>query len=91
MLIGSGFLLRELLDVLLPYITPHLNATLEEADLPGDQKWAIVRPALKKSGIDPDLPSSYRSISNLTCFSKLFERVVTVQTAKLFGNQWSDT
>jgi hypothetical protein len=52
---------------------------LEEAVLPVSQKRAIVRPALKKSGLDPDLPSSYRPISNLTYLSKLIERVVAFQ------------
>ena len=64
------FLLREMIDDLLPYIVSICNASLNEAILPAGQKRAIVRPALKKLRLDLNLPSSYRPISNLTFMSK---------------------
>jgi hypothetical protein len=44
--------------------------------LPTDSKRAIVRPLLKKSSLDPNDPSSYRPISNLSFVSKVVEKVV---------------
>ena len=44
-----------------------------------DQKTAIVTPAVKKPGLDPDEPQSYRPISNLTFVSKVIERIVAEQ------------
>ena len=43
------------------------------------QKTAIVTLAVKKPGLDPDEPQSYRPISNLTFMSKIIERVVAEQ------------
>lgn len=70
------FLLKELVDVLLPYVTAMINASLTEGRLPLSQKHAIVTPLLKKTGADADERKNYRPISNLTFMSKLVERTV---------------
>jgi len=70
------FILKELIDVLLPYLTAMVNASLTEGRLPSTQKHAVVTPLLKKSGLDVEEPKNYRPGSNLTFVSKLVERAV---------------
>ena len=43
------FLVKESVDVLLPYVTAMVNASLREGRLPPSQKHAVVTPLLKKS------------------------------------------
>ena len=73
------FLLKELVDVLLPYLTGMVNASLREGRLPSSQKHAVVTPLLKKFGLDPDELKNYRPVSNLTFVSKLVERTVAAR------------
>ena len=42
-----------------------------------DIKETIVRPLLKKSGLDKDVFKNYRPVSNLSFLSKILEKVVT--------------
>jgi len=70
------FLVKELVDVLLPYVTAMVNASLRDGRLPPSQKHAVVTPLLKKSGLDADELKNYRPVSNLTFMSKLVERAV---------------
>ena len=42
-------------------------------------KHAIVKPLLKKSGLDRNLLKNFRPISNLTYLSKIIERVVALR------------
>src|SRR5664279_4624325 len=73
------FLLREFIDVLLPFVTRIVNASLMQGRLPDSQKHAIVTPLLKKPGLDTADMNSYRPVSNLSFMSKLVERVVANQ------------
>ena len=57
--------MRELLDLLLPFITAMLNASLTSGH------HAIVTPILKKEGIDISDVANYQPISNLSFDSKL--------------------
>jgi hypothetical protein len=77
-----NFLLRENLDDLLPFIKTVCNASLREGILPVSQKVAIIKPIVKKPGLDPNSESSYRPISNLTFLSKVIERIVAEQLTK---------
>lgn len=70
------FILKELVDTLLPFVTATINASLREGRLPASQKHAVVTPLLKKVGLDADELKNYRPVSNLTFLSKLVERVV---------------
>ena len=70
------FLLKELIDILLPYLTAMVNASRREGRLPSTQKHAVVTPVLKKSGLDVEEPKNYRPVLNLTFVSKLVERAV---------------
>ncbi len=51
-----------------------VNSSLTSATMPDDQ-FAILKPLLKKHGMDLVFPS-FRPLSNLSFISKLIERVV---------------
>jgi len=69
----------DVIDVLLPYLTGMVNASVREGRLPSLQKHAVVTPLLKKSGLDPDELKNYRPVSNLTFVSKPVERTVAAR------------
>ena len=70
------WLLKRLFHLLFPYLVYLFNKSLSSGQFPSSFKEAQVRPILKKSTLDPQLPSSYRPISNLSVLSKLLERLV---------------
>ncbi|XP_031573732.1 uncharacterized protein LOC116307604 [Actinia tenebrosa] len=67
------------LDILLPVITHVINSSLATEYFPKDWKEALVKPLLKKGGLDVVF-SNLRPISNLQFVSKLTERAVYEQT-----------
>jgi len=74
-----AFLVREFIDLLLPFITGMVNASLSRGRLPTSQKHAIVTPLLKKVGLDAADMNNYRPVSNLSFMSKVIERSVAIQ------------
>ena len=70
------FLLREFIDLLLPFVTKMVNESLAQGRLPDSQKHALVTPLIKKPGLDTADMNNYRPVSNLSFMSKLIERVV---------------
>lgn len=60
---------------LLPHLTVLINCSLRQGSVDGMTE-AIIRPLLKKAGLDPDVLLGYRPIANLSLLSKLTERVV---------------
>jgi len=80
------FLLKEVIDVLLPYLTSMVNASLREGRLPQSQKHAVVTPLLKKAGLNADKLKNYRPVSNLTLTSKLVERAVLARVVGAPGS-----
>ena len=72
-------MVKESIDVLLPYLTAMCNASLSEGVLPQSEKHAIVTPLLKKPSLDAALLTNYRPVSNLSFVSKLVERLVAEQ------------
>ena len=73
------FMLKESIDVLLPFLTAMCNASLSEDVLPQSQKHAVVTPLLKKPSMDPAELRNYRPVSNLSFVSKVVERLVSEQ------------
>ena len=73
------FILKESIDVLLPYLTVMCNASLLEGDLPQSQKHAIITPLLKKPSLDAAELKNYRAVSNLSFVSKVVEKLVAEQ------------
>ena len=66
----------EKLRRLTPFITRIVNKSLSSGAFPESWKHAKITPLIKKTGLDPSLPASYRPVSNLTFLSKVLERIV---------------
>ena len=56
------FLLKEVIDVLLPFITALINASLSQGRVPTSQKHAIVTLLLKKAGLDAADRANYTGL-----------------------------
>jgi hypothetical protein len=65
--------LKSFLNELLPMITQLVNLSLTQGVFPAKWKKAIVRPLLKKSGLELTF-ANYRPVSNLSFLSKLIEK-----------------
>ena len=70
------WLLKSSIDELLPIITDIMNASITSGYVPKSFKSALVRPLLKKPGLDPNVLKNYRPVSNLPFLSKVLEKVV---------------
>lgn len=85
------FLLKQSMDGVLPVITDIVNASLTESTVPQSFKQAIVRPLLKKLGLDKEVFKNYRPVSNLPFVSKVFEKIVAARLeAHLHSNSLYD-
>ncbi len=73
------FLIRQHIDLLAPFITAIVNASLSQGRLPRCQKHAIVTPRPKKASLDLTDMTNFRPVSNLTFLSKVIERAVARQ------------
>lgn len=71
--------LKQVVDLLAPYITELFNCSLASGHFPAGFKEAFITPIVKKAGLDTSDVSSYRPISNLSVLSKLLERLVVRQ------------
>jgi hypothetical protein len=72
------WLLKSLYTVFAPILALLINVSITQAYLPAKHKRAIIRPRVKKPGLDPTNPASL-PISNLSFISKLVERVIHQQ------------
>ena len=72
------FQLKEMVDVLLPYVTAMINASLREGRLPSSHRHGVVTPLLKSSRLDADERKKY-PVSNLSFISKVTEPAVSTQ------------
>ena len=73
------WLLKKLVDPLLPTITNIINMSLESSVFPHAFKEARVTPLLKKATLNKSVLKNYRPVSNLCFLSKLLERAVIKQ------------
>ena len=64
-----------------------VNQSLSSGCFPSSLKSAIIRPSLKKVGLDPDVLKNYRPISNLTFLSKIIEKCVHKQLCTYIENE----
>ena len=71
------WLLKECIAELVPTITDIVNMSLRDSLMPKSLKTALIRPLLKKTGLDSDILKNYRPVSNLTFISKVIEKVVS--------------
>ena len=70
------WLLKLCIDDLLPIITAILSGSLNTGYVPKDFRTAMIKPCLKKSGLDPNIFKNYRPVSNLPFMSKILEKVI---------------
>ena len=68
-----SFLLREFLDILLPYVTRMVNSSLRDAQVPDSRKHAIVTVLLKRRGLDTMDMANYTPVSSVTLGSKVID------------------
>ena len=71
-------ILKDHMDSFIPILTKIVNLSLESGVFSKDWKTAILRPLLKKSGLDL-IDSNYSPVSNLSLISKLAEWTVINQ------------
>jgi hypothetical protein len=72
-------LVVENLNVLISVITNIFNQSLIDGVFPSEFKSAVVKPLLKKAGLDPNDFRNYRPVSNLPFLSKILEKLVLRQ------------
>jgi len=71
--------LKQVIDLVAPFISELFNRSLKAGHFPDVFRNALVTPVVKKTGLDATNASSYRPISNLSVLSKLLERLVVRQ------------
>ena len=71
--------LKELLPTVGPAILSLMNLSLSTGIVPSNFKAALIKPLLKKPGLDPELVRNYQPMSNLPVLSKVQERIVAKQ------------
>ena len=52
---------------------------MQEGTVPKSLKHALVTPILKKDGMDPNILSNFRPVSNLACLAKILEKAINNQ------------
>ena len=72
-------LIKNCASLLAPYVSQLFNRSLTEGYIPASQKIAVVKPHLKKRGLDIGDGKNFRRVPNLTFISKLLERIVCTQ------------
>ena len=73
------WLLKENIVHILPLLTNVVNQSLSTGIFPNDAHSAIIKPFLKKPGLDQNNLSNYRPVSNLTFLGKLIEKAACTQ------------
>ena len=66
-------------DSATPFVASIVNQSFLECNFPKSEKLALLRPLLKKAGLDVEDTNNYRPISNLTFLSKIIERAILDQ------------
>ena len=70
-------ILKQSLDIYLPYLTKSVNYTVNESEFPAELKHSEVIPLFEKE--DPLKKENYRPVSLLPHLSKVFERIIYKQ------------
>jgi len=76
MSLSPTWLVKEMRGLLAPFISLLFQQSFSTGLFPREFKDAIVRPLLKKSGLDSVQKKNYRPVSNLSFLSKLLERYI---------------
>jgi hypothetical protein len=78
-------LLKEVISAILPVITRIINLSLEHGVFAENWKTSIIRPLLKKQGLEL-VTSNYRPVSNLPFLSKVLEKAALQQFVSYSDN-----
>ena len=73
------WLLKSCVNTICPVLTKIVNKSLSAGQFPSFHKNAVIRPLLKKAGLDQNDLKNYCPVSNLTYLSKMIERAVSVR------------
>ena len=85
-------LFHKLAFILTPFIFNIINISLHSGSIPSSLKHAIIKPIIKKPGLDIGCLSNYRPISQLPFISKILEIIVSKQLINyLNANSLFDT
>ncbi len=85
------WIIRDCIEEVLPLLTKIVNLSRTCGEMPDDLKLAIIKPLLKKLGLDL-VKKNYRPVSNLSFLCKLIERIVALQIVDhLQANDLIDT
>ncbi len=79
-------LLRKCIAPLAPSIATIINRSLSSGYVPPGLKHALVKPLLKKPGLDKENIANYRPVSNTPFLLKLIERAVAWQLLEQANN-----
>ena len=80
-------ILKQSLDIYLPYLTKSVNYTINESEFPAELKHLEVIPRFKKE--DSLKKENYRPVSLLPHLSKVFERIIYNQINEYMENKFS--
>jgi hypothetical protein len=72
------WLMKECIDEFLPITTEIINLSLELGTMPSNMKHALIKPLLKKTGLEL-IKKHYQPVSNLAVLYKLIEGAVITQ------------
>ena len=67
---------KQCISCLLPSIVTIINDSLQSGFVPSSYKNALVKPLLKKPGLDPNSLKHFRPVSNLSFLSKILEKII---------------
>ena len=73
--------------MLSPFLVLLCNTSLVSGCFPSEFKQAVIRPLLKKSGLDASEMKNFRPVSNLSFLSKLLERFVQCRLQEFLGSK----
>jgi len=79
-------IIKKHIGTLVPVITKIVNLSLTTGHVPDCLKEAIVKPLLKKPGLNNELLKNYRPISNISFLSKIIEKVVATRLNKYLND-----
>ena len=82
----STNILKQCESEVVPIFTKLINASITSGIFPDALKTAVIRPLLKKAGLDSDVLKNYRPVANIPFLAKLIEKVVKDQMDEYLSN-----